>query len=164
VLALGSGEREWTWRSEMGMRHVRRGGSGSPVLSRAAIEKAASICSGTTTTTSSSSATASTYGETISDNGGERLIINAQGMATSYSAVPTVRGRRGREDSECTGPTDKILACSLCVQDIEGSRFEVSCTEVPLNHHTKYYCCRYGYLLRYELQCVTKLSSIASTA
>ena len=41
-------------------------------------------------TNSSSPATASTYGETISDNGGERLIINAQGMATSYSAVPTV--------------------------------------------------------------------------
>jgi hypothetical protein len=42
--------------------------------------------------------------------------------------------------------------------------FEVSCTEVPLNDHTKYYCCRYGYLQRYELKCVTKLSSIASTA
>jgi hypothetical protein len=43
-------------------------------------------------TTSSSPATASTYGETISDSGGERLIINAQGYGDllQYSAVPTV--------------------------------------------------------------------------
>jgi hypothetical protein len=84
-------------RSEMGMRHVRRGGSGSPLLSRVAIEKAASIESGTTRPPAVLQPQPARMGKrsptTVARDSSSMLRVWR--LPTDYSAVPTVRGRRG---------------------------------------------------------------------
>jgi hypothetical protein len=107
-------------RSEMGMRHVRRGGSGSPLLSRVAIEKAASIESGTTRPPAVLQPQPARMGKrsptTVARDSSSMLRVWRLPQCCTDSLWTTGPRR------QCTGPTGKILACSLCVQDIEDSR------------------------------------------